>query len=164
MSACFNPLRNPNQTFCVQIKPQFSDFFLKKTVLSSSGSISNDNDHFKENGGTQINGGPEGPFVWSDLSETHGGQWVLSGVVVMVKTVLAVTKQAVVRFRIRIERIEEEQKELKSKSSSCSNVGNLKMVKGMCLWMSREAEVLQKDNRDMRKTAWRRLGEMVVFE
>ncbi|KAJ4952225.1 hypothetical protein NE237_029057 [Protea cynaroides] len=184
MSANFNPLGNPNPTFCVQIKPQFGDFFLKKTALSASSSTSNDNDHSKESGSD-----PEGSFVWRDLSETHGSQdGVLSGVAVMAKTVLPVTKRAVVRFRwgvnfpshsgggykklpfltvdkIGIERVEEEQKESKPKSSSCSDVGNLEMLpkssscsdvgnlemlRGMCLWMNREVQVLQKENREMR--------------
>ncbi|XP_042482398.1 uncharacterized protein LOC122062822 [Macadamia integrifolia] len=97
MSAHFNLLGNPNPTFCVQFKPQFGDFSLKKTTLSASTSTSNDNDHSKENSGTQINGGPEGPLVWRDFSESRGG--LLFGVAVMAKMVLPVTKRAVVRFK-----------------------------------------------------------------
>ncbi|KAJ4959284.1 hypothetical protein NE237_026395 [Protea cynaroides] len=169
MSAHFNLLGNPIPTFSLHIKPQFGDFSLKKTTLSASSSTSvNTNDHSKENGGTEING-----LVWRDLSEFHSRpDGFLSGVAVMAKTVLPVTKRAVVRFRwgvnfppdfsvkkkfpyltfdkVGIERVEEGQ-EVKSKSSSSSSsLGDLEMLKGMCFWMSREVEVLQKENREMR--------------
>ncbi|XP_042489886.1 uncharacterized protein LOC122069868 [Macadamia integrifolia] len=167
MSAHFNLIGNPNPTFSLQIKPQFGDFSLKKTTLSASSSTSvNTNDHSKENAGTHING-----LVWRDLSEFHGRPGgILSGVAVMAKTVLPVTKRAVVRFRwgvnfpsdfggkkwpfltfdkVGIERVEQEQ-EVKSKSSVSNDLGDMEMLKGMCLWMGKEVEVLQKENREMR--------------
>ncbi|KAF8412522.1 hypothetical protein HHK36_000490 [Tetracentron sinense] len=178
MTAHFNLFGNRNPSFSLQIKPQFGDFSLKKTAVSASLPNPNPNPNPvlpKENGGVHLNGFlPERPLVWRDLtSEFHGpGDGFFSGVAVTAKTVLPVTKRAVVKFRwgvnfptdfggngklpfltvdkIGIERVEEEI-EVKPKSSE-SSVGDPEVLKGMCLWMRREVEVLQRENRAMKES------------
>ncbi|XP_010270021.1 PREDICTED: uncharacterized protein LOC104606490 [Nelumbo nucifera] len=179
MSAHFNLFGNPNPIFSLQIKPQFGDFSLKKTAVSASLPNPNPNpnpDQPKENGGVHFDGfAPERPpLVWRDLTEFQGADGFLSGVAVTAKTLLPVTKRAVIKFRwgvnfptdfggkkrlpfltvdkIGIERVEEEV-EMKPKSNtSHGKEGGLEMLKGMCLWMGREVEALQRENRAMKES------------
>lgn len=96
---------------------------------------------------------------------------IFSGILVMAKTELPVTKRVAVNLRwgvnvpgdygkqlpylrvnkIGIERIDEvkEEKGVKDKGSD-SNSGELEMLKGLCSWMKRELDGLQKENREMK--------------
>lgn len=112
---------------------------------------------------------------------------LLSGIAVTARTALPVTKRVAMNFRwgfnfpsdirkqlpfltvnkIGIERVDEV-KEVKLKNSE-SNLGDLELLKGLCLSVTRELEVLQVENReikqrleDMRFGKWREHGENVV--
>ncbi|XVE65251.1 hypothetical protein DITRI_Ditri07aG0166000 [Diplodiscus trichospermus] len=95
-----------------------------------------------------------------------------SGIAVRARTVFPVTKRAVVNLRwalnlpsdvgpkmphltvnkIGIERVEEvmEVKEVKNKSVA-SNEDDLELLKGMYMWMKRDLEMLENENREMKK-------------
>ncbi|XVF52403.1 hypothetical protein PTKIN_Ptkin05aG0015600 [Pterospermum kingtungense] len=97
---------------------------------------------------------------------------VFGGVAVRARTVFPVTKRAMVNLRwavnfpsdvgskipyltvnkIGIERVEEvkEVNEGKNKSSS-SNDDDLELLKGMYMWMKRDLETLEKENREMKQ-------------
>ncbi|KAA8522084.1 hypothetical protein F0562_012602 [Nyssa sinensis] len=163
--------QNPNPTFSLQFKPQFGDFSLCKTTYSATDT----NPNPKANGGVSSIGFVplERPVVWRDLTMEpfSGKNSILSGIAVRARTVLPVTKRVAVKFRwgvnfpsdfgkhlpflsvnkIGIERVDEvkEVKEVKIKRNE-NNVGDSEVLKGMCLWMRRELDVLQKENREMK--------------
>ncbi|CAK7356187.1 unnamed protein product [Dovyalis caffra] len=109
---------------------------------------------------------PERQLVWNDGKR----KGFSSGVGVKAKTVLPLTKRVVMNLRwavnlpgdlgikrpylivnkIGIERVEE-LKEVKKENSNESNVGDLELLKGMCFWMRRDLEVLEKENREMKQ-------------
>lgn len=111
------------------------------------------------------------PVTWKDLTmESATKDSVLSGIAVMAKTALPVTKRVAVNLRwgvnfpadfgkqlpflsvnkIGIERVEEVKQGDGLKEND--KVGDLQMVKGMYSWMRRELDVLQKENREMKHT------------
>uniref|UniRef100_A0A5B7BNC5 Uncharacterized protein n=1 Tax=Davidia involucrata TaxID=16924 RepID=A0A5B7BNC5_DAVIN len=160
--------QNPNPTFSLQFKPQFGNFSLCKTTYSAPDT------NPKANGGASSNSMGfvplERPMVWRDLTmeSCSGKDSILSGIAVRARTAFPVTKRVAVNFRwgvnfpsdigkqlpflsvnkIGIERVDEakEVKEVKVKR----NVDNLEVLKGMCFWMRRELDVLQKENREMK--------------
>ena len=98
---------------------------------------------------------------------------LLSGIVVMVRTIFQVTKQVAMNMRwgvnfpsnlglkmsyltlnkIGIERTEEENEEKRNKESDKeSSVSDLELLKGMCFWMRRDLELLEKENREMKQS------------
>lgn len=97
--------------------------------------------------------------------------WVFGGIAVRARTLFPVTKRAVVNLRwalnlpsdvgskmpcltvnkIGIERVEDV-KEVKNKSVSISsNEDDLELLKGMYMWMKRDLETLEKENREMKQ-------------
>ncbi|KAK9266856.1 hypothetical protein L1049_027115 [Liquidambar formosana] len=114
---------------------------------------------------------PERPLVWRDLKidSCNGKDGIFSGVAVRARTALPVTSRLAVNFRwglnlpsdlgkklpfltvdkVGIERVGEV-KEVNKKSFE-SDVGDLELLKGMCFWMRRDLEVLQKENREMKQ-------------
>ncbi|PON57094.1 hypothetical protein PanWU01x14_176840 [Parasponia andersonii] len=120
--------------------------------------------------GVCSNGGGERALAWKD-SEKDG---FLSGITVMARTVLPVTKRVAVNMKwgvnfpsnlgskmpyltlnkIGIERVEEEkeEKKKKKKTSDESSVSDLELLKGMCFWMRRDLELLEKENREMKQS------------
>ncbi|KAJ9152615.1 hypothetical protein P3X46_026162 [Hevea brasiliensis] len=92
-----------------------------------------------------------------------------SGVAVKARTVVPLSKRLKVNLRwgvnlpgdmglkmpyltvnkIGVERIEEV-KETKEKSNE-NNKGDLELLKGMCFWMRRDLEIIEKENRDMKQ-------------
>lgn len=118
----------------------------------------------------------ERPITWKDLSLESSSSFspskgsLLSGIAVMAKTALPVTKHVAVNFRwgvnfpanigkqlpfltvnkIGIERVDEvkEAKEVESKSSE----GNLELLRGMSLSLRRELEFLQKENSEIKQS------------
>lgn len=111
----------------------------------------------------------ERAMLWRD--DKKGGS--LSGVSVKANTMLPVTKGVMVNLRwgvnfpadsevklpyltlnkIGIERFEEvkEVKKEKKTVENGGNVGDMEMLKGMCYWMRRDLEVLEKENNDMKQ-------------
>uniref|UniRef100_A0A5B7ARL0 Uncharacterized protein n=1 Tax=Davidia involucrata TaxID=16924 RepID=A0A5B7ARL0_DAVIN len=169
--------QNPNPTFSLQLKPQFGDFSLCKTTYSAP----NPNPNLKANGEVSSMGFVplERPVVWTDLSmeSCNVKDSILSGISVRARTAFPVTKRVAVNCRwgvnfpsdfgkqlpfltvnkIGIERVDEvkQDKEVNVKRNE-SNVGDLEVLKGMCFWMRRELDFLQKENREMKH----RLEEM----
>lgn len=129
------------------------------------------NSDFMEKSGVHFNNGigsdPERPFAWKNV----GKDGVLSGIAVMARTVLPVTKRLVVNMRwgvnfpanlgtkfpyltlnkIGIERIEEV-KEEKKKNSAESDVADMELSKGMFSWIRKDLELLEKENKEMKQT------------
>ncbi|RVX14464.1 hypothetical protein CK203_017225 [Vitis vinifera] len=109
-----------------------------------------------------------GSEVWKmDSCGGKGGIW--SGFAVTARTVLPVTKRVAVNCRwgvnfpekgtklpfltvdkVEIERVEEV-KDVKVKSVKRDS-GDLELLKGMCFWMKRDLEVLEKENREMKQS------------
>ncbi|XP_062073696.1 uncharacterized protein LOC133777948 [Humulus lupulus] len=121
--------------------------------------------------GVYTNGGVERSLSWKE-PEKDG---IFSGIAVMAKTVLPVTKRVTMNMRwgvglpsnlgsklpcltlnkIGIERVEEENEEEKNKNkkkSDESNVSDLELLKGMCFWMKRDLELLEKENKEMKQS------------
>lgn len=93
----------------------------------------------------------------------------LGGITVKARTVLPVTKSVMMNLRwgvnlppdsevkmpyltvnkIGIERVEKVE-EVKRKKNIESDVGDLELLKGMCFWMRRDLELLEKENKDMK--------------
>ncbi|EEF34715.1 hypothetical protein RCOM_1278080 [Ricinus communis] len=123
---------------------------------------SDTNEVYSHNSGIEIF--PERQLVWGDRKKS-----VLGAVAVKARTVLPLSKRLQVNLRwgvnlpgnlgikmpyltvnkIGIERIEEV-KEIKEKSNE-NNSGDLELLKGMCFWMRRDLEIIEKDNRDMKQ-------------
>lgn len=109
-----------------------------------------------------------GSEVWKiDSYGGKGGIW--SGFAVTARTVLPVTKRVAVNCRwgvnfpekgtklpfltvdkVEIERVEEV-KDVMVKSVKRDS-GDLELLKGMCFWMKRDLEVLEKENREMKQS------------
>ncbi|KAF9625895.1 hypothetical protein IFM89_027672 [Coptis chinensis] len=153
----------PNPTFSLHIKPQFGDFSLSKTAVSCTSPF---------NSGVECNDVERPVVVMRNLCSGYE-DGVFSGVGVKAKTVLPVGKKAVeVKFRwgvnfpeesfdkmrlklpfltvdkISIERVEKEREVVveKKKKKKKSGIGDGEMLKGMCFWMKKEVEVLQREN------------------
>ncbi|GAB2209364.1 hypothetical protein Droror1_Dr00026576 [Drosera rotundifolia] len=117
---------------------------------------------------------------WGDLKkvEAFGGKngLSLSGILVMAKTTMPLTSRAKVNFRwgvsfsaegngrgssgasrpvlllnkIGIERVEEAKRKEEKETVIVAN-GDLELLKGMCGWMSREMDDLQRGNREIKQ-------------
>ncbi|KAL9422665.1 hypothetical protein AB3S75_034861 [Citrus x aurantiifolia] len=93
----------------------------------------------------------------------------LGGIAVKARTVLPVTKRVMMNLRwglnlpadsevkmpyltvnkIGIERVEKVE-EVKREKNIESDVGDLELLKGMCFWMRRDLDLLEKENKDMK--------------
>lgn len=121
-------------------------------------------------GGKDMNGGI-GSVEERQLGLKNGAKdEFLSGIAMMARTVLPVTKRVMMNMRwgvnipaklgsklpyltvnkIAIQTVEEEVKEEKKKNAE-TYAGDLELLKGMCFWMRRDLEVLEKENRDMKQ-------------
>ncbi|KAK2662437.1 hypothetical protein Ddye_001011 [Dipteronia dyeriana] len=112
----------------------------------------------------------EKAMVWRDGKKGS----FLTGISVKANTVLPVTKGIMVNLRWgvnlpadsevkfpyltvnkigieRIEKVEEVEKKKKKKKNVESKDSDLELLKGMCFWMKRDLEVLEKENRDMKQ-------------
>ncbi|PSR91692.1 hypothetical protein CEY00_Acc33712 [Actinidia chinensis var. chinensis] len=160
---------NPTPTFSLQIKPRFGDFSLLKTARSSPPNPRKPN-------GEVLGFVPiERPVPWKDLNlDSNYKDTLLSGIFVTAKTTLPVTKTVAVNCRwgvnfpadirkqmpfLTVSKIEMERvcdvKEVEVKKSEGS-VGDLELLKGLCVSVRREVEGLYEENREMK----RRLEEM----
>jgi hypothetical protein len=125
-----------------------------------------------ENCGVHLNAGigvaPERQMAWKN----SGKDGFLSGVAVMARTVFPVTKTLMVNMRwgvnfpadlrksmpylrmnkIGIERVEEVKEVVKNSGETERNVGDLELLKGMCFWMRKDLEILEKENREMKQS------------
>lgn len=171
ISAHFNLFATPHPTFSLQIKPQFGDFFLSKTAVSTVPP------NPKQNGCAfpYNTDAPEmqRPIVrMLNMYEAEDG--LFSGVAVKAKTALPVAKFAAVKLRwgvnfpadsveklrlpyltvdkISIERVEEEVKMVEGEKK----VSEMEALKGMCFWMRKQVEGLQVENNAIKE----RLEEM----
>ncbi|KAM1024227.1 hypothetical protein FF1_037496 [Malus domestica] len=127
------------------------------------------NGEFRDNCGAHSNS-EIGSAAERSLGWKNGGKdGLFSGIAVMARTVLPVTKSLVVNMRwgvnlpakfgktmpyltvnkIGIERVEEVK--IEEEKSSETNVGDMELLKGMCFWMRRDLEVLEKENREMKQ-------------
>ncbi|KAF3449479.1 hypothetical protein FNV43_RR10207 [Rhamnella rubrinervis] len=128
------------------------------------------NSDFMEKSGVHLNSAiesdPERPYGWKN----GGKDGVLSGIAVMARTVLPVTKRVVVNMRwgvnfpanlgtkfpylalnkIGIERIEVREEKKKKKSDE-SDVADMELLKGMFFWMRKDLELLENENREMKQ-------------
>ncbi|CAH9134215.1 unnamed protein product [Cuscuta epithymum] len=152
----------PAPTFTLLLKPQFGSFSLKKATSS------NPNPSPKHNGLSNSFGFVplDRPTNFKDFSSVHNGkESLVKGVSIMARTEMQITKKALISFRwgvnlpedlgnrmpylnlnkVRVERVDDEVKELK-KEKSWSDV---ELLKGMCLWMKKELDSLQRENREM---------------
>ncbi|XP_077234739.1 uncharacterized protein LOC143876947 [Tasmannia lanceolata] len=168
MTAHFSLIGRLNPSFSLHIKPDFGDFTLRKTTTSLN---PNPNPN-KQNGGVHSHlNGDDGAAMWREFNV---GGALFSGVAMTAKTVLPVMKQAAVKFRwgvnfpaefgrqklpfltvdkVSIERV----KEVKSEAGNSvlkpmESIGDLEVLKGMCVCMGREMEILQKENRLMKES------------
>ncbi|KAM7491113.1 hypothetical protein LguiA_034034 [Lonicera macranthoides] len=156
---------NPNPTFSLQFKPNFGDFSLRKTTLSNPSPSPNTNGSANSFEFVPL----ERPMTWNDFKvESATKDSILTGIAVMTKTALPVTKNVAVNLRwgvnfpadfgkqlpvlsvnkIKIERIDEV-KEVKEKKKE-SEVRDLEMLKGMYSWMRREVNDLERENRELK--------------
>lgn len=119
---------------------------------------------------------PEKPLVWRDLKSGSSYREILSGILVAARTSMPLTKRAAVNFRwgvklppeggthgsktplpvlvvnkISLERVEEAKKVEPKKKDEEGKAGELEVLNGMCCWMRREMEELQKENRQMKQ-------------
>ena len=138
---------------------------------SSNGSASD----FEIEDGSAGGSGRRGKgLVWSDLKKDPS---ILSGILIAARTSMPLTKRAVVNFRwgvsfppesgvseavkpqfpmlvmnkISFDRIDEVKKEDTERRVGEAKAGDLELLKGMCSWMTREMEDLQKENREMKE-------------
>ncbi|RWR89745.1 hypothetical protein CKAN_01881400 [Cinnamomum micranthum f. kanehirae] len=186
LSAQFSLLGTLNPSFSLQIKPQIGDFSLKKIARSNPNPNPN---HIKENGVSHLDQPQPMPSTSASWPEIrHAGGGFFSGVALTAKTLLPVTKHLELNFRwglnipaeisrknlpfltvdkIRIERIEPEKPLLLSDDGpmvyplkSSGEARNLEVLKGMCFWMGREVEALQRENQSMKESIeeMKRLG------
>ncbi|KAL6979834.1 hypothetical protein U1Q18_021490 [Sarracenia purpurea var. burkii] len=158
---------NPIPTFSLQIKPHFGDFSLHKTTYSSPNPYPKANDEISSMGFVPL----EKPRAWKDLTlDSSYKDSLLSGIAVMAKTTLPVMMGVAINCRwgvnfpadiskklpfltvnkIGIERVEKV-KEVEVKNSQ-GNVGDLELLKGFCVSVGRELEVLQKENREIKQS------------
>lgn len=103
------------------------------------------------------------------MNSCGGKCGIWSGFAVKARTVFPVTKRVSVNCRwglnfpsketklpfltidkVQLERVEEV-KDVRRVKSAESDSGDLELVKGMCLWMKRDLEVLEKENREMKQ-------------
>ncbi|XP_009771732.1 uncharacterized protein [Nicotiana sylvestris] len=165
----FSPLQpNQNPTFTLLFKPQLGSFSLRKSTTSDPGC--NSSSVGKLNGeGNSFGFVPlERPSSFKDFSvEDYAKDSVFKGIAVMAKTEMPLTKSVTMDCRwgvnfpkdlgnrmpflsvnkIGIKRVDEV-KEVKEKKDE--NLGETELLKGMCFWMKKEMEMLQRENREMK--------------
>ncbi|KAI5655872.1 hypothetical protein M9H77_33059 [Catharanthus roseus] len=166
----FSPYNlNSSPTFSLLLKPQLGSFSLRKSTVSDP------NSGAKANGETANSFGfvpLERPMSLKDFSlDTKGKDSILKGISVMARTEMPVAKRISMNFRwgvnfpedlskqmptltvnkVGIERVDEvkEVDKMKDKKSD-GNTGDMEVLKGMCLWMKRELDMLQRENREMK--------------
>ncbi|CAA2954689.1 uncharacterized protein LOC111404616 [Olea europaea var. sylvestris] len=167
----FNPSNpnHPNPTFSITFKPQMGSFSLRKTTFSHK---KTDNINKPDNGEASFGTNSFGfvPLERPGCVKEFEGERIdkdsiFKGISVMARTQMVVAKRVALNCRwsvnfpedfekkmpflkinkIGIERVDEVVKEEKKKNEG--NSGDLEVFKGMCVWMKRELDVLQKENR-----------------
>lgn len=101
------------------------------------------------------------------LKSSKNGDTILPDVSFKARTALPITKRYAVKFRwgvnlpvnagammpmpyLTVQKIEIE-RAAEGEGNSGSKVGDSELVKGMCLWMKRDLEMIQKENREMKQ-------------
>nr|GLL44613.1 uncharacterized protein LOC109185392 [Ipomoea trifida] len=154
-----------NPTFSLLLKPQLGSFSLKKATSSNPNPNPKQNTEANSFGFVPL----ERPMSLKDFSfEDYGKDSIFRGISVMASTEMPVTKRVLMNCRwgvnfpedlgkrmphlslnkIGIERVDEV-KEVKEKKSESSG-GEVELLKGMCFWMKRELDTLQRENREMK--------------
>ncbi|KAK1306706.1 hypothetical protein QJS10_CPA10g01125 [Acorus calamus] len=172
MSADFSLVGRASPSFQLQIKPRLGDFSLKKTIVSSTTTATNNNPNpnqpIKENGEVHRVDGLDRPLPWRNWTEFHGRDSPLTGFVATARTSLPLTKRAALKLRwglnfpselgrdslpfLTLDKISVESlfaEEVKGPSKLVP--GDLEVLKGMCVWMGREVEELRKENLTMKE-------------
>nr|XP_027081088.1 uncharacterized protein LOC113703806 [Coffea arabica] len=173
-----NPTSNP--TFSILFKPRLGSFSLRKSTFSStpgspSGKINGEASSF---GFVPL----ERPVNLKDFSlENNGKDSIFKGISMMARTEMPLAKRVLMTLRwgvnfpddlsnqlpymavnkIGIERVDQvkEVEGGKQKRSEGNIGGDSELLKGMCLWMKRELDMLQRENREMKhKLEEMRLG------
>ncbi|KAK4365824.1 hypothetical protein RND71_013704 [Anisodus tanguticus] len=165
----FTPLQpNQNPTFTLLFKPQLGSFSLRKSTTSDpncgSSGVGKQNGHGNSFGFVPL----ERSSSFKDFSmEEYAKDSVFKGIAVMAKTEMPLTKRVMMDCRwgvnfpkdlgnrmpflsvnkIGIKRVDEV-KEVKEKKKNDS-LGDTELLKGMCFWMKKELEMLQRENREM---------------
>ncbi|XP_019190941.1 PREDICTED: uncharacterized protein LOC109185392 [Ipomoea nil] len=155
-----------NPTFSLLLKPQLGSFSLKKATSSNPNPNPKQNAEANSFGFVPL----ERPMSLKDFSfEDYGKDSIFTGISVMARTEMPVTKTVLMNCRwgvnfpedlgkrmphltlnkIGIERVDEVIKEVKEKKSESSG-GEVELLKGMCFWMKRELDTLQGENREMK--------------
>ncbi|KAL3497707.1 hypothetical protein ACH5RR_040439 [Cinchona calisaya] len=172
-----NPISSP--TFSLLFKPQLGSFSLRKSTFSDppGGSLIGkiNGEASAADASSSFCFVPlERPVSLKDFSVVNNGKdSILKGISMMARTEMPVAKRVLMNFRwgvnfpedfskqmpflavnkIGIERVDEvkEVKEGKGKKKSEGNAGgDSELLKGMCLWMKRELDLLQRENREMK--------------
>lgn len=171
-------------SFSFQIKPRIGDFSFKKTAVSSSSSSNPNPNPIKENGGEVYHPLPLAPRDRSYLEDL-----LSSGVAVAATTTLPMTGRASLKFRwvvnlpagtaaapagagtgwrrmpyltvdkVSIEAVENREREAKKLAKVGTGEGDLEVMKGVCLWMRKEVEELQRENERIKESieeVWRK--------
>nr|XP_027085087.1 uncharacterized protein LOC113707124 [Coffea arabica] len=164
-----NPTSNP--TFSILFKPRLGSFSLRKSTFSNtpsspSGKINGEASSF---GFVPL----ERPVNLKDFSlENKGKDSIFKGISMMARTEMPLAKRVLMTLRwgvnfpddfskqlpymavnkIGIERVDrvKEVEGGKQKRSEGSVGGDSELLKGMCLWMKRELDMLQRENREMK--------------
>lgn len=118
----------------------------------------------KEGGfGVCSSGGVERALAWKE-SEKDG---FFSGIAVMARTVFPLTKRVAVNMRwgvnfpsnlgskmpyLTLNKVEFERVEEEKKKNDESSASDLELLKGMCFWMRRDLEFLEKENGEMKQS------------
>lgn len=160
---------NSNPIFSLLLKPQFGSFSLRKSTCS------NPSPNSKSIGETANSFGfipLEKPVSLKDFSlDDKVKNSILKGTSVMARTEMPVAKGVSLNFRwglnfpedlsnqlpyltinkFGIERVDEVKEMDKAKDKKIEgNKGDMEVLKGMCLWMKRELDMLQRENREMK--------------
>ncbi|KAK1408956.1 hypothetical protein QVD17_41136 [Tagetes erecta] len=169
---------NPNPNFTIQFKPRFGSFSFRKSITSTI-SNSNKKLNDSGNGENLTNSYRfvqlDRSSMWKEWrveSATKGP--IFSGILMAADTELPVTKRVKVNLRwgvgiasqyekqlpyLRVKKIEIERvdnvneenvdQQQQGIEGDLTNRGEFESLKGMCFWMRRELNDLQKENREM---------------
>ncbi|KAL9422664.1 hypothetical protein AB3S75_034861 [Citrus x aurantiifolia] len=168
---------NFTPTFLLHFKPQFGNFSLHKTTSSSNPNPANSGPHFNSGSHLQSGSPSNTEFAnrsisdessgWQDLkleprngngSFFNGVDSICSdgiGVMMNLRWGLNLPADSEVKMpyltvnKIGIERVEKVE-EVKREKNIESDVGDLELLKGMCFWMRRDLDLLEKENKDMK--------------
>ncbi|GAA0156203.1 hypothetical protein LIER_13748 [Lithospermum erythrorhizon] len=168
-----SPYSSP--TFSLMLKPQLGSFSLRKMINSNPNGSVNGRNMGKDDGGSFGFVPLDRPFVFKEfLGEESGKDSIFKGVLMMARTELPVEKRfsAYMRWGVRfpescldgtmrgmpylsvnkigIEKVDEVKEDKVEKTKKGGNLGDDEVLRGMCSWMKRELDGVQRENRMMK--------------